>query len=73
MIPFIAKPKVTQLFRPPYLSDLLYLGPSLPNERSTLGGLDDQPEGDMVVSRISLTCRTRSRLGRLLWLLTFDL
>lgn len=29
-----------------YLSDFLYLGPSLPNERATLAGRDDQPQGD---------------------------
>ncbi len=29
-----------------HLSDLLYLGPSLPNERATLAGRDNQPQGD---------------------------
>lgn len=29
-----------------HLSDLLYLGPSLPDERATLAGRDDQPQGD---------------------------
>lgn len=29
-----------------HLSDLLYLGPSLPYERATLTGRDDQPQGD---------------------------
>lgn len=29
-----------------HLSDLLYLGPPLPDERATLAGRDDQPEGD---------------------------
>lgn len=29
-----------------HLSDLLYLGTSLPNERPALAGGDDQPQGD---------------------------
>lgn len=29
-----------------HLSDLLYLGPPLPNERSALAGRDDQPQGN---------------------------
>lgn len=29
-----------------HLSDLLYLGPSLPDERAALAGGDDQPQGD---------------------------
>lgn len=29
-----------------HLSDLLYLGPPFPNERATLAGRDDQPQGD---------------------------
>lgn len=29
-----------------HLSDLLYLGASLPDERPTLAGGDDQPQGD---------------------------
>lgn len=29
-----------------HLSDLLYFGPSLPNERTTLAGRDDQPQRD---------------------------
>lgn len=29
-----------------HLSDLLYLGPSFPDERATLAGRDDQPQGD---------------------------
>lgn len=29
-----------------HLSDLLYLGPSFADERATLAGRDDQPQGD---------------------------
>lgn len=29
-----------------HLSDLFYLGSSLSNERATLAGRDDQPQGD---------------------------
>lgn len=29
-----------------YLSDLLYLGSALPDQRATLAGRNDQPQGD---------------------------
>ena len=81
MNPLLKQPLVnTSLykFRPSYLSDLLYLGAPFPDERPTLGGLDDQPEGHMVVAQIPLSRSHGGRLSRCrcrwwLLLLTFNL